>query len=49
MKFYTLKQIFNLIILLCSRRRVGVASGRGHTHQHAARWVGGITALYLGV
>lgn len=41
MKFYTLKQIFNLIILLCSRRRVGVASGRGHTHQHAARWVEG--------
>lgn len=40
MKFYTLKQIFNLIILLCSPAEpwwVGVAWGRGRTHQHATR------------
>lgn len=40
MKFYTLKQIFNLIILLCSPAEpwwVVVPWGRGRTHQHATR------------
>lgn len=44
MKFYTLKQIFNLIILLCSPGEacwMGVTWGRGRTHQHATRLPGG--------